>query len=194
MMRKTIKEKDDNTNYVIGLIDGENALSPKINDYPERSPYGIPANARGLEYFINAKKDNLVLGYKTKSYRDRKKGPKWKVLPKVSCKNHGIFAVFKVESGFGDIRSNKNWLKDYPNWDSDYPNTIFLSKPLFVLKEPILFKELRELIPDSEYVNDYRRSVTRFLKKDAKKIFELMREKNPDKDKEINILINMMSQ
>lgn len=192
MAGEKIKDKDGDAGYVIGLIDGENALSTNENE--KSRPYGIPEKARGLEYFKKAKKGDLVLGYKTMRYRKRGKG-KWKDLPRVPCKNPGIFAVFKVIPGFKDKSVFKdisgdmdNWLREQGDWDENYPNVIFLSKPLFILKNRISFEDLKTLIPKPEYVKDCRRSVTRFSKADAKKIFVMMRKKNPETTEEINKL------
>jgi hypothetical protein len=107
-------------------------------------------------------------------YREYREGVEWKDRKRFWCKTHGIFAVFRVERGY--------------NYDRNlgYPHTIRLSEPLFFLRNRIVFQDLKTLIPESEYIKNYRRSVTRFSKKEAKKIFELMIEKNPDKAKEIN--------
>ena len=131
MSGQTIREKGHNADYVLGLIDGENVLSTNINDYSKPFRYGIPENAKGLDYFKKAKKGNLVLGYKTIMYRDMEgvERVEWKDRPRYWCKNNGIFAVFRVESGFEPCHGK--------DWYSDYPNTIVLSKPLFLLENPI---------------------------------------------------------
>ncbi len=92
--------------------------------------------------------------------------------PRFWCKNNGVFAVFRVKCGYNYDRS----------WE--YPHTIRLSRPLF-FKNRTIFRDLKTLIPNSEYVNDFRRSVTRFSKTEAKKILEILRKKNPDIFEEI---------
>jgi hypothetical protein len=157
----------------------------KNEDYPRR--YGIPENANGLGYIERAKEGDLVIGYKTIMYREFVDGKEWKDLPRFRCKNSGIFAVFSVESGFERCK-DKDWL--------DYPNTIVLSKPLFFLKNRILFKDLKKVIPQSEYVNDYRRSVTRFSNPEAKRIFEMMRNLNqntPEITEKVNKILTELS-
>lgn len=171
MIKQTMKETDSNADYVIGLIDGENYLPTKEGDYP--ITYGIPENAIGLDYFQNLQEGNLVIGYKTIMYRKDKEGVEWKDLPRFRCKNHGIFAVFKVKHGY---EYNENW---------GYPHTICLSKPLILLKNRIEFKDLKTLVPKSEYVENCRRSVTKFSETEAKKICNKMIENNPDKAEEI---------
>jgi len=185
MSGQKTKEKNYNADYVIGLIDSENYLPMKNGDYPKR--YGIHENANGLEYLEKAKEGDLVLGYKTIMYREFGGGREWKDLPRFRCKYNGIFAVFSVESGFKRCK-DKDWL--------NYPNTIILSKPLFFLEDRILFKDLKKLIPKSEYVNDYRRSVTRFSNPEAKKIFEMMRNmnlNNPEITEKVNKILTEFS-
>lgn len=179
MSGQKTRDKEYNADYVIGLIDGENALTTNLNDYPFR--YGIPENAIGLEYLERAEKGDLVLGYKTIKYRVNKEGVEWKDLPRIPCKNNGIFAVYEVERGY---EYNEDW---------SYPHTICLRKPFVLLKTRIEFKDLKTLVPKSEYVENCRRSVTRFSKTEAKKIFEMMRNKNPEIAEKINKILNELS-